>query len=215
MVSRAIWVPIHVRDASNGSPLILVSSNSQLAPSRGSGRRPVGAVRFRSNGNPGDRRSSCTRRRAAAFVGVASSALLAEELASARGAVAISALAEGADTLFAEAAVTAHVPLEIVRPFSCYADDFRTEPSRQRYRALAAEARKETRLRYKTRSVRAYEAAMCWVVDHCDILVAAWDGRPARGPGGTAHAVRHAELIGRPVVRLDVTYHVVRRLAAA
>jgi hypothetical protein len=148
---------------------------------------------------------------AAAFVGGASSALLSDALRCSGDVVAISALAEGADTLFAEAALSVHVPLEVVRPFSCYADDFWTEPSRRHYRTLVAAARKETEIRFSERSPRAYEAAMRWVVENCDVLVAAWDGRPARARGGTAQAVRHAALIGRPVVQLDVAHRVVRR----
>ena len=148
---------------------------------------------------------------AAAFVGAASSMLLSDALAASGEVIAISALAEGADTLFAEAALSVHVPLEVVRPFSCYADDFPTEQSRGRYRTLAAAARKQTKLRFTARSAHAYEAAMRWVVENCDVLVAAWDGGPARGRGGTARAVRHAALIGRPVVQLDVAHRVVRR----
>jgi hypothetical protein len=148
---------------------------------------------------------------AAAFVGSSSSTLLSDALAASGDVVAISALAEGADTLFAEAALSVNVPLEVVRPFSCYADDFLTEHSRKRYRTLAAAARKETRLRFTARSTHAYEAAMQWVVENCDVLVAAWDGGPGRGREGTAQAIRHAALIGRPLVQLDVSQRVVRR----
>ena len=148
---------------------------------------------------------------AAAFVGAASSTLLSDALAASGDVVAISALAEGADTLFAEAALSVHVPLEVVRPFSYYVDDFPTEPSRRRYRTLAAAARKETKLRFTARSAQAYEAAMRWVVENCDVLVAAWDGGPGRGRGGTAQAIRHAAMIGRPVVQFDVASRVVRR----
>jgi hypothetical protein len=150
---------------------------------------------------------------AAAFVGSASVTLLSEALEDSGEVVAISALAEGADTLFAEAALSVPVPLEIVRPFSRYAKDFTTERSRRRYRALAAAAGTETRLRFKARSLRAYEAAMQWVVENCDVLVAAWDGSAPRRRGGTAAAVRHAAQIGRPVVQLDVARRVVRQAA--
>jgi hypothetical protein len=148
---------------------------------------------------------------AAAFVGASSIALLSDALSVSGKVVAVSALAEGADTLFAEAALSMKVPLEVVRPFSSYAGDFPTEPSRRRYRGLALAARKETRLRFTARSTWAYEAAMRWLVENCDVLVAAWDGSPARRRGGTAQAVRHAELIGRPIVQLDVADRVVRR----
>jgi hypothetical protein len=86
-----------------------------------------------------------------------------------RTSFAISALAEGADTLFAEAALQLGVPLEIVRPFDRYVDDFATRPSRSRYRGLVEAARRETRLPFAAASVHAYEAAMAWVVRACDL----------------------------------------------
>ena len=143
---------------------------------------------------------------ATAFVDSASRTVLSNALATRSDVIALSALAEGADSLFAEAALALLVPLEVVRPFATYMDDFSAVASRRRYQSLAAAARKETKLRFAERSPRAYEAAMRWVVESCDILVAAWDGGPARGPGGTAHAVDHARRLGRPIIRLDVAH---------
>jgi hypothetical protein len=60
--------------------------------------------------------------------------------------VAVSATAEGADTVFAEAAVSLDIPLEIIRPFDCYSDDFSRPASRDRYLSLQTAARSETRL---------------------------------------------------------------------
>src|SRR5262245_60101855 len=122
---------------------------------------------------------------AAEFVSVASRTLLTDAIATSRDVVAVSALAEGADTLFAETALMMHVPLEIVRPFARYAEDFASAPERRRYQGLAATARKEQRLEFPFRSEDAYQAAMRWVVQNCDLLVAAWDGAPSRRKGGT------------------------------
>jgi hypothetical protein len=142
-----------------------------------------------------------------AFVSAESSALLRAECSSHGDVVAISALAEGADTLFAESALQLGLPLEIVRPFDRYLDDFVTGTSRSRYRGLVEVARRETRLPFSVASVHAYETAMTWVVRACDVLVAAWDGSPPRGRGGTAEAIAYAERIGRRVVHLDVVAH--------
>jgi len=151
-----------------------------------------------------------------AFVTTQSLALIDSERAACGEVVAVSALAEGADTLFAEAAVGLGARLEIVRPFACYENDFRTEASRSRYAALVEAAARETRLPFAACSLRAYEAAMRWIADTCDLLVAAWDGLPPRSRGGTADAIRYAERIGRSVVHLDVVAHrVVLHEAAA
>ncbi len=40
-----------------------------------------------------------------------------------------------------------------------------------------------------------------WMVDYCRILIAVWDG----SSGGTGNCVQYAEMIGRPMVRIDPT----------
>ena len=151
-----------------------------------------------------------------AFVTAQSLALIDSERSTCGNVLALSALAEGADTLFAEAAIGLGVPLEIVRPFDSYENDFRTDASRRRYFALVDAAHRETRLSFAACSLQAYEAAMRWIADACDVLVAAWDGSPARVRGGTADAIRYAERIGRSVVHFDVVAHrVVLRGTAA
>jgi fumarate reductase subunit D len=46
---------------------------------------------------------------------------------------------------------------------------------------------------------RAYEAAGRFVVRHCDLLLAVWDGNPSNGRGGTAEIVHYAASSGLPV----------------
>jgi hypothetical protein len=46
---------------------------------------------------------------------------------------------------------------------------------------------------------RAYEAVGRFVVRHCDVLVAVWDGRPSNGRGGTAEVVHYAATTGVPI----------------
>lgn len=48
-------------------------------------------------------------------------------------------------------------------------------------------------------SGRAYEAVGRFVVRHCDLLLAIWDGRPSNGRGGTAEIVHYAASVGVPV----------------
>lgn len=40
-----------------------------------------------------------------------------------------------------------------------------------------------------------------WMVNHCDALVAVWDG----SSGGTAHCVQYARKVGKPIVRINPT----------
>lgn len=118
--------------------------------------------------------------------------------------VALSAIAEGADSIFAEAALTLGIPLDVVRPFQTYASDFTSMPARQRYSRLRKAARNETMLDFERRSDEAYEAAMRWIVTRSDLLLVAWDGYSRNGPGGTGHAVSQAIQINRSWVHLNV-----------
>ncbi len=104
----------------------------------------------------------------------------------------VSAIAQGADSIFAQAALARQLRLEIVRPFDNYASDFKTAHSKTNYIRLRNAASCEKILNYTMRSGKAYVDAMEWVVKNSDILIAVWDGQPARGRGGTADAVRYA-----------------------
>ena len=48
-------------------------------------------------------------------------------------------------------------------------------------------------------------------VNGADVLIALWDGAPARGKGGTADVVDYAKAIGKPVLIIDAATHAVRR----
>jgi hypothetical protein len=153
--------------------------------------------------------------RASAFVADASHGVLSAAQLRWPRVTAVSALAEGADTIFAEAALALGIPLRVVRPFRDYEADFVNDATRRRYEELRDAAESEERLPYASRSRRAYKAAMRWVVQNSDLLVAAWDGRPGLGPGGTADAVQHAVALGREVIHVDVKAHDVRTYGGA
>lgn len=113
--------------------------------------------------------------------------------------IALSAIAAGADSLFAEAAISLGIPLEVVLPFEGYVEDFEEGAERERFQALLAAARIARTLPYQGRSAEAYAAVGRWVVKHSDHLVAVWDGMPARGRGGTGDIVAYARGRGHPV----------------
>jgi hypothetical protein len=45
----------------------------------------------------------------------------------------------------------------------------------------------------------AYEAAGRWIATESEVLIAVWDGQPARGRGGTADTVSYARILDREV----------------
>jgi hypothetical protein len=116
--------------------------------------------------------------------------------------VAYSALAIGADQLFAQAALGLGVPLVGVIPFEQYHDDFDGE-DRLHFETLLSQCSRVHRLPNKRRSLRAYLDVGKWIVDQVDYLVAVWNGLPAQGKGGTGDIVAYAARRKRPVLRID------------
>ncbi|MFE3328375.1 hypothetical protein [Streptomyces sp. NPDC059176] len=116
------------------------------------------------------------------------------------GAVeALSSLAEGADQLFADIALDCGAELTVVIPSGDYEAGFEDPQVLAGYRRLKGRASQEVRMAFPHSTDEAYYAAGAYIADHCDRLLAVWDGRPARGLGGTGDIVRYARERGKPV----------------
>ncbi|MFJ8648155.1 hypothetical protein ACIRNI_18820 [Streptomyces sp. NPDC093546] len=112
---------------------------------------------------------------------------------------ALSSLATGADQLFADIALACGAGLVAVIPSGDYEDGFADAAELARYRGLRKRATREVRMAFPHSTDEAYYAAGTYIADHCDRLLAVWDGRPARGLGGTGDIVRYARERGTPV----------------
>jgi len=112
---------------------------------------------------------------------------------------ALSSLAVGADQLFADVALSCGAELTVVIPSCDYEEGFADPAELARYRQLRGRATREVQLAFPYSTDEAYYAAGAFIADNCDRLLAVWDGRPARGHGGTADIVRYARDLGRPV----------------
>ncbi|MEU6313565.1 hypothetical protein [Streptomyces sp. NPDC047014] len=115
---------------------------------------------------------------------------------------ALSSLAEGADQLFAAIALECGADLTVVIPSGDYEDGFEGPEALDRYQRLRLRATQEVRMDFPRSTDAAYYAAGTYIADSCDRLVAVWDGRPARGHGGTAEIVAYARALGKPVTVL-------------
>ena len=123
------------------------------------------------------------------------------------GLVVVSSLAEGADRILARAVLAREgARLEIVLPLGRedYNDDFTSPESRDDFADLMSEATVDVIGPAESRS-KAYEAAGHAVVDRSDIVVAVWDGEPARGRGGTADIYAYAVQRKKPVFWIRVS----------
>ena len=129
----------------------------------------------------------------------------------------VSAIADGADRLVAyEVLKREGSALQVVLPLepSDYLEDFSSEESRREFSDLLERCRQPRLLRrrrldqdFSTGEIsdarrRAYADVGRFVVDHCDVLIAIWDGEPARGVGGTAEIVEYAQEQKRPLIRI-------------
>ena len=118
----------------------------------------------------------------------------------------VSALAEGSDRIVAREALARGASLEVVLPLARadYMADFCSEESRTEFLALCELAASVTEMAGADGREQAYEQAGRAIVDRCDVMLAIWDGLPARGQGGTAEIVAYAHEQRVPLLRIAV-----------
>lgn len=117
---------------------------------------------------------------------------------------AITAMASGSDTIFAEEALKLGIPVKAIFPFSEteYEKDFSPEEW-QRVQTVIANEKCELKIVNQLTDFSdeakkdAYFAIGVLLVDKADIVLAVWDGLPPGGKGGTADMVRYAKEKGK------------------
>jgi len=112
-----------------------------------------------------------------------------------------SSLAEGADRLVARRALDL-LEAELIVPLPLRREDLladSSEDSRSEFFELLALAQQVIELPPGSTPVEAYESAGRFILDHIDVLIALWDGKPPRGPGGTGQMVAEARARGLPL----------------
>lgn len=127
----------------------------------------------------------------------------------------LSSLAEGADRIVADAVLDLpNSKLDVVLPLDVndYINDFQTEESKKEFHDLLNQADFTYSLKsslpsknistaelQESRNI-AYLKAGQYIVDHCDVLIAVWDGKAAKGKGGTAEIVNYARQQQCPII---------------
>lgn len=113
--------------------------------------------------------------------------------------VGVTCLADGADQLFAEVVLDLGGTIEVVVPAERYLDSLPPE-THAAYQQLLAKARLVRQLGFVESTSESHMEASAQMLNDVDLLLAVWDGLPARGYGGTADVVSHARQLGIPVV---------------
>jgi hypothetical protein len=154
-----------------------------------------------------------------------------------RGVTVMSSLAEGADQLVAEEAITLRIPVvaPLPMPKDLYLEDFETPAARERFTSLLAAATEVFELpitpgntvqsiaEHGKNRDRQYAQLGVFLSAHCHILLALWDGKYNDQLGGTGQVVRfhHDDVMPGYVPRAtasrlvladdesDLVYHIV------
>lgn len=115
----------------------------------------------------------------------------------------LSCLAEGSDRLLASrlfqllpADLTVVLPLPEIE----YVKDFQTKQSILEFQDLKHMAVEVIEPQENYARPRAYHEANLCLIENCDLLVTIWDGKPARGTGGTAEVVEKARQKNLPLL---------------
>ena len=118
--------------------------------------------------------------------------------------VALSSVAAGSDQVFVREAralgLTWHAILPL--PRAEFARDFSTEEWTTVESLLAAAEHVRVITENGTREDAYLDCGM-ETVNSADLLLALWDGKPARGRGGTADVIAYARELGRPLILID------------
>ncbi|MFE2634061.1 hypothetical protein ACFXKX_05165 [Streptomyces scopuliridis] len=130
-------------------------------------------------------------------------AMLAEQIATldTRDLVGISCIADGPDAWWAQAVLDADGRIEVVVPAAQYRQDL-PDWHHAEYDALLSSASDAHHTGMTESTSEAHQAGSEILVGLSDVVLAVWDGLPARAYGGTADVVAYAERVGVPVTVL-------------
>lgn len=126
---------------------------------------------------------------------------------------ALSSLAAGSDQMFAHIALSMGMRHVAVIPMLGY-ERFFSGDDLTEYRKLLAMSEVVQLPGAETNELSFFEAGK-FVVEQCDVLFAVWDGRRAKGIGGTADVVAYARGQSKKVVHLNpITFDVVKTMGS-
>ena len=126
--------------------------------------------------------------------------------------IALSSIAGGSDQHFVQQARVVNLSWHAILPLprAEFANDFTAEEWSAVEKMLAAADHVRIISENGDRK-DSYLDCGIETVNGADVLLAVWDGEPARGKGGTADVIEYAQSIGKPIMIIDAVTHEVRR----
>ena len=114
-----------------------------------------------------------------------------------------SCLAVGADQLYAEILNEKKIALTAIIPSEEYKKTFNNNNQLLNYERLLSTAKKTVKLDYSSPTEEAFHAAGKEVVKRSDMIFAIWNGKKAKGLGGTADIVDFAIQQKKQVIHIN------------
>jgi hypothetical protein len=126
--------------------------------------------------------------------------------------IAFSSVADGGDKAFVAQAKSLGMSWHAILPLpkAEFARDFAPEEW-ENVEKMLANAEHVTVITENGTREDAYLDCGVETVNGADVLMAVWDGQPARGKGGTADVVEYARALGKPLIIIDAATLEIRR----
>ena len=121
-------------------------------------------------------------------------------------------LAIGADQLFAQLLKQNNIPFTVIIPSNEYEQTFQNSADLETYQNLLNTATHKIKLPFiKPNEIAFYEAGKK-IVSLYDIIIAIWNGQPAKGLGGTGDIVKYAQSINRSILHINPITQTISRI---
>jgi hypothetical protein len=117
--------------------------------------------------------------------------------------IGISALAAGADQLFADIILEMRGELHVVLPFRSYERTLSSDALRKKYFHLLSKATHVETLPGAVSDEQSFLLAGFRVIELAEVMIAVWDGGKAEGLGGTADIVAQARIKQVPTTHIN------------
>lgn len=128
--------------------------------------------------------------------------IMRQKLAGVRPLIGLTSLAVGADQRFANIVVAQGGELHVILPFVDYERTFKKQALVE-YRNLLLRAKTVETLKGGSTDEESYLAAGKRMVDLAELIIAVWNGLPAKGKGGTADIVEQVKLMRKPLIHIN------------
>lgn len=117
-------------------------------------------------------------------------------------------LAIGADQIFANVLLENKIPIVAVIPSESYDETFDKNHIGE-YLNLLRQSESKLELAYEEPTEIAFYRAGKIIAENSDVLFAIWDGKPAKGLGGTADIVEYMKALSKKIIHFNITNKIV------